>query len=264
MEDAFFDLYLFISGVAMVTKKTWWIHVNEEEVIVCICVIDGLCLKVFWCGQVLCDDVTKSDIDAVLSDLLHLYDMEAKCVWRAEETSQHPGRSSASCHQGAPVPFDTVPVWELFIIFIRCFRNMSALLGTIQWKLFPTSTLMNNKCHNKLPLTPRTLEKSWWVRHLLRRFRSSMALVHGVRTLIFWVGWSKSPPARVRPRGHAGDARVQPKHDVGTVDGRPPPASTRSTRMKISSADPTRVATPPTVRKKEKICIYRWIRWRYL
>lgn len=32
------------------------------------------------CGQVLCEDITKSDIEAVLSDLLHLYDMEAKCV----------------------------------------------------------------------------------------------------------------------------------------------------------------------------------------
>lgn len=30
--------------------------------------------------QVLCDDVRKSDIDAVISDLLQLYDMEAKCT----------------------------------------------------------------------------------------------------------------------------------------------------------------------------------------
>lgn len=30
--------------------------------------------------QVLCEDVTKADIDAVISDLLHLYDMEAKCI----------------------------------------------------------------------------------------------------------------------------------------------------------------------------------------
>ncbi|XP_008302260.1 cyclin-Q [Stegastes partitus] len=30
--------------------------------------------------QVLCEDVTKADIDAVISDLLQLYDMEAKCI----------------------------------------------------------------------------------------------------------------------------------------------------------------------------------------
>ncbi|KAF3859905.1 hypothetical protein F7725_000160 [Dissostichus mawsoni] len=30
--------------------------------------------------QVLCVDVTKADIDAVISDLLQLYDMEAKCI----------------------------------------------------------------------------------------------------------------------------------------------------------------------------------------
>lgn len=34
----------------------------------------------FFDGQVLCEDITKSDIEAVLSDLLDLYDMEAKCV----------------------------------------------------------------------------------------------------------------------------------------------------------------------------------------
>nr|XP_046253409.1 cyclin-Q [Scatophagus argus] len=34
--------------------------------------------KEWW--QVLCEDVTKADIDAVISDLLHLYDMEAKCI----------------------------------------------------------------------------------------------------------------------------------------------------------------------------------------
>lgn len=34
----------------------------------------------FLYEQVLCEDITKSDIEAVLSDLLHLYDMEAKCV----------------------------------------------------------------------------------------------------------------------------------------------------------------------------------------
>ncbi|XP_068606000.1 cyclin-Q [Brachionichthys hirsutus] len=34
--------------------------------------------KDWW--QVLCEDVTKADIDAVILDLLHLYDMEAKCV----------------------------------------------------------------------------------------------------------------------------------------------------------------------------------------
>ncbi|XP_049608400.1 cyclin-Q [Syngnathus scovelli] len=33
--------------------------------------------KRWW--QVLCDGVTKADIDAVISDLLQLYDMEAKC-----------------------------------------------------------------------------------------------------------------------------------------------------------------------------------------
>ncbi|XP_071774831.1 cyclin-Q [Centroberyx gerrardi] len=30
--------------------------------------------------QVLCEDVTKADIDAVISDLLQLYDMDAKCI----------------------------------------------------------------------------------------------------------------------------------------------------------------------------------------
>uniref|UniRef100_A0A8C7FMI9 Cyclin-Q n=1 Tax=Oncorhynchus kisutch TaxID=8019 RepID=A0A8C7FMI9_ONCKI len=30
--------------------------------------------------QVLCEDITKEDIDAIISDLLHLYDMEAKCT----------------------------------------------------------------------------------------------------------------------------------------------------------------------------------------
>ncbi|XP_051281158.1 cyclin-Q [Dicentrarchus labrax] len=30
--------------------------------------------------QVLCEDVTKADIEAVISDLLQLYDMEAKCI----------------------------------------------------------------------------------------------------------------------------------------------------------------------------------------
>ncbi|XP_040921553.1 cyclin-Q [Toxotes jaculatrix] len=34
--------------------------------------------KKWW--QVLCEDVTKADIDAVISDLLQLYDMEAKCI----------------------------------------------------------------------------------------------------------------------------------------------------------------------------------------
>ncbi|XP_076022433.1 cyclin-Q [Genypterus blacodes] len=34
--------------------------------------------KEWW--QVLCEDVTKADIDAVISDLLQLYDMEAKCI----------------------------------------------------------------------------------------------------------------------------------------------------------------------------------------
>uniref|UniRef100_A0A4W5NS80 Cyclin-Q n=1 Tax=Hucho hucho TaxID=62062 RepID=A0A4W5NS80_9TELE len=29
--------------------------------------------------QVLCEDITKEHIDAIISDLLHLYDMEAKC-----------------------------------------------------------------------------------------------------------------------------------------------------------------------------------------
>lgn len=32
------------------------------------------------CVQVLCEDVTKADVDAVISDLLRLYDMEAKCI----------------------------------------------------------------------------------------------------------------------------------------------------------------------------------------
>ncbi|XP_038841629.1 cyclin-Q [Salvelinus namaycush] len=30
--------------------------------------------------QVLCEDITKEHIDAIISDLLHLYDMEAKCT----------------------------------------------------------------------------------------------------------------------------------------------------------------------------------------
>lgn len=34
--------------------------------------------KEWW--QVLCEDVTKADIDAVIFDLLQLYDMEAKCI----------------------------------------------------------------------------------------------------------------------------------------------------------------------------------------
>ncbi|KAG8002411.1 Cyclin-related protein FAM58A, partial [Nibea albiflora] len=34
--------------------------------------------KEWW--QVLCEDVTQADIDAVISDLLQLYDMEAKCI----------------------------------------------------------------------------------------------------------------------------------------------------------------------------------------
>ncbi|KAM4570966.1 cyclin-Q [Fundulus diaphanus] len=34
--------------------------------------------KEWW--QVLCEDVTKADINAVISDLLRLYDMEAKCI----------------------------------------------------------------------------------------------------------------------------------------------------------------------------------------
>lgn len=34
--------------------------------------------KEWW--QVLCEDISKLDIEAVISDLLHLYDLEAKCV----------------------------------------------------------------------------------------------------------------------------------------------------------------------------------------
>lgn len=36
--------------------------------------------RVCPCAQVLCEDVTRADIDAVISDLLQLYDMEAKCI----------------------------------------------------------------------------------------------------------------------------------------------------------------------------------------
>lgn len=30
--------------------------------------------------QALCEDITKADIDAVIADLLHLYNLEAKCI----------------------------------------------------------------------------------------------------------------------------------------------------------------------------------------
>lgn len=43
---------------------------------VCVCVRARLCA----CVQALCEDITKADIDAVIKDLLQLYDLEAKCV----------------------------------------------------------------------------------------------------------------------------------------------------------------------------------------
>ncbi|KAJ4934344.1 hypothetical protein JOQ06_007142 [Pogonophryne albipinna] len=51
-----------------VGEREWWQARCGAEVCVSVCV------------QVLCVDVTKADIDAVISDLLQLYDMEAKCI----------------------------------------------------------------------------------------------------------------------------------------------------------------------------------------
>lgn len=31
--------------------------------------------------QVLCEDITKAQIEAIMTELLQLYDMEAKCTW---------------------------------------------------------------------------------------------------------------------------------------------------------------------------------------
>lgn len=45
-----------------------------------------LCVHV----QVLCEDITKANIDAVITDLLHLYDLEAKCIWRTPKVPKRP------------------------------------------------------------------------------------------------------------------------------------------------------------------------------
>lgn len=47
-----------------------------------------VCVYVYVC-KVLCDDVMKADIDAVIADLLQLYDMEAKCIWTTHLQDHH-------------------------------------------------------------------------------------------------------------------------------------------------------------------------------
>lgn len=59
------------------------VHTEFDELLVreaLLCLLTWSKSVCFLYGQVLCEDVTKSDIEAVLSDLLDLYDMEAKCV----------------------------------------------------------------------------------------------------------------------------------------------------------------------------------------
>lgn len=35
--------------------------------------------------KVLCEDITKDQIEAIMTELLQLYDMEAKCTWEGTE-----------------------------------------------------------------------------------------------------------------------------------------------------------------------------------
>lgn len=82
-------LYLALNtyGVELpVGEKEWWqvrignlplwdsslFKCHENAWCVCLC---G-CVYV----QALCEDITKANIDAVIKDLLQLYDLEAKCV----------------------------------------------------------------------------------------------------------------------------------------------------------------------------------------
>lgn len=52
-------------------------------------------------AQALCEDVTKADIDAVIQDLLQLYDLEAKCVWGKVRSG---GRCSITLARGCGEP----------------------------------------------------------------------------------------------------------------------------------------------------------------
>lgn len=74
-QTQFFSVFLLWSS-RQEDKKICFLKMVCRPFDVC-CLLRSVC--VYVC-KVLCDDVMKADIDAVIADLLQLYDMEAKCI----------------------------------------------------------------------------------------------------------------------------------------------------------------------------------------